>query len=161
MTPSYIRAARGDHEAQADMANLMIQQGRAGDVPMDAAITMALIWSHMATTSGKSAHLLGYAGLLLTQASRAPIDEYDSGAFDDAFATALAITDAVADAGHAQAEIIAFALASRVSPAVIAKAVEMKRWFVVAPLSDDDKHGDIGAMQGIVDALGVDAMGTC
>lgn len=158
---AYFRAARGDHDAQAAMANLMIEQGLAGDVPLDAAITLALIWSHMATTSGKSAHLLGYAGLLLTQASRAPIEEYDSGAFDDAFATALAIADAVADAGHAQAEIIAFALASRVSPAVIAKAVQMKTRLIVAPLSNEDRQGDMTGMQGVVDALGADAMGSC
>lgn len=158
---AYFRAARGDHDAQAAMASLMIEQGLAGDVPLDAAITMALIWSHMATTSGKACHLLAYAGLLLAQASRAPVEVYESGAFDDYFATALAITDAVADAGHGRAEIIAFALASRVSPAVIAKAVEMKRQFEVAPLSDEDRQSDIAAMQGVVDALGADAMGSC
>ena len=29
------------------MANLMIEQGLAGDVPLDAAITLALIWSFL------------------------------------------------------------------------------------------------------------------
>ena len=41
------------------------------------------------------------------------------------------------------------------------KAVELKRQFAVAPLSDEDRQGDIAAMQGVVDALGADAMGSC
>lgn len=98
------------------MAHLLIAQGLAGDLPLNAAFTLALIWGHMAATSCRALHLLAYAGLLLAQISQVEGDPVASGEHDESFATALAIIDAVADAGHGRAEVISFALASRVSP---------------------------------------------
>ena len=155
----YFRAANGDHDAQDDIAQLIVERGVSGELPLDAAISWALIWGHMAATSGKARHLLGLAGLLMAQISQATDEAVGAGTYDDDFATALAIVDAVADAGHSRAEVIAVALASRVSPLVIAKARDLKPQFVVDPLTDDEKIKDLGGMEGVIEALRVDAIG--
>ena len=154
-----VRAAKGDHDAQMEMAHLMLSSGIDGDMPFDQAATLSLVWGHMAATSGKARHLLGLAGLLMAQISQATDEAVGAGTYDDDFATALAIVDAVADAGHSRAEVIAVALASRVSPLVIAKARDLKPQFVVDPLTDDEKIKDLGGMEGVIEALRVDAIG--
>ncbi len=142
---AYFRAARGDHDAQADMAELVLMQGLRGDLPVNDAIMMALTWAQMASTSRKSQHLLRYAGLLLAQETVAPAKDALSGTFDDSCAMALAITDAVADAGHSRAEIIACALAARLSPEVIAEAVRLKAQFSVARKAEGPRSFEIAS----------------
>ena len=56
----YVRAAKGDHDAQLEMARLMMGCGEDGDLSPDSAVSLAMIWGHMASTSGKASHLLGY-----------------------------------------------------------------------------------------------------
>ena len=157
----YFRAANGDHDAQDDIAQLIVERGVSGELPLGAAISWALIWAHMAATSGKARHLLGLAGLLMAQISQATDEAVGAGEYDDDFATALAIVDAVADAGHSRAEVIAVALASRVSPAIIAKASTLKLHFMVEPLTDHDRVEYDEGLFGMVEALRVDAMGAC
>ena len=159
--PVYFLAAKGDHDAQAEMARLMISSGVDGDVPIDTAVSLALFWGQMAATSRKASHLLGYAGLLLSELSRTSDEAVASGDCEDQFATALAIIDSVADAGHNRAEFISFAMASRVPAAVIAKASALKSQFAVEPLTDDEKRPDDAGMQMIAAALGADALGVC
>ena len=158
---AFFRAANGDHDAQIDVANRIVAQGLAGELPLDAAIALALIWGHMAATSGRATHLLAYAGLLLAQLSQLDEETVSSPAQEDSFAMALAIVDAVADAGHSRAEVVSFALASRVSPVIIAKAKALKVGIVVAPLNDNDRREDNDGMIGMVEALRLDAMGAC
>lgn len=97
---AFYRAANGDHDAQVEVAHRIVGQGLSGALPLDVAIALAVIWGNMAATSCRARHLLAYAGLLLAQISQAEGDPVPSGEHDDSFATALAIVDAVADAGH-------------------------------------------------------------
>ena len=123
---AFFRAANGDHDAQVEVAHRIVGQGLSGELPLDASIALALIWGHMAATSCRAPHLLAYAGLLLAQLSQLGEEALTNPANDDSFATALAIVDAVADAGHSRAEVVSFALASRVTPAIIAKATALR-----------------------------------
>ena len=153
-------AAQGDHDAQMQMSRLMVEAGADGDLPLEGAICMAMLWAEMAATSGKAEHLFAYAGLLMAQASRAP-DDAVAGEYDDAFAVALAIIDVAADMGHSRAEFLSFAVATRVGPDVVAKAMALKPQFQMQPLTDAEMQGDDEWVRSIAAALQEDTVGSC
>jgi hypothetical protein len=156
-----VRAAQGDHDAQFELANHMAQLGVAGDIPLDHALTLALTWSSMAATSGRSSHLLGYAAILLANTATAPEELVEAGEFEEDFAAALAIVDAVADLGHSRAGAVSFALASRLAPGTLARARELKPWVGAVPLTDAEQNEDSADLDGIISALGIQTTGSC
>lgn len=161
MTEPYILAAQGNHDAQADMAWHMLMSGIDRDMPMGTAMTLALTWGLMATTSGKATHLLGYAGLLLADLSRVNDIELDDASYEDQLATVLAVLDVVADAGHDRAELLSNAMAARMPVAVIVKAKALKPQFIVKPLTAEEAQSGDDEMRVIAAALAADAQGVC
>ena len=157
----YVRAAKGDHDAQLEMARLMMGCGVDGDLSPDSAVSLAMIWGHMASTSGKASHLLGYAGLLLADLSRAGDKVFEEATYEVELATALAVLDVVADAGHELAALLSGALASRMSSSLIAGATALKCQFEVEPLTDEDKRCDAQELQVIAAALATNVQGVC
>ena len=160
MVSVHLLAACGDHDAQMTMSQLMIEAGADGDLPLDRAISLGMLWAEMAATSGKAEHLFAYAGLLMAQASQAP-DDAAAGDYDDQFAVALAIVDVAADMGHSRAEFLSFALASRVGPDVVAKAMALNPQFAMQPLTPEEMQGDDDWLRTVAAALQDDTIGSC
>lgn len=155
--PVYFRAANGDHDAQLEVARRMLVAGVDGSLPIEGAVSLALVWGHMAATSGRAPHLLGYAGLLLADLSRLTDIKFDDASIAEQLATALALLDAVADAGHDQAAFLSNAMASRMPVSVIRLAVAMKSGVVVEPLRDEANHRSAAGRGRPASRAGIDA----
>ena len=142
---AYALAAAGDHDAQVEMAHIVLADGLAGTVAMNDAILLALMWSNMAATSGNASHALTHAAVLLVQAGRAIEDGHTEAECQGVYAQALAITDRVADTGHARAELVALTLAAQLPAETIAKAQSLRANININPLSADERiEGDKG-----------------
>ena len=157
----YFLASNGDHDAQLEMAHMALADGVSGVLPLRDAILEAKNWANMATTSGRVRHMLPYAGILLTQASLAVengVAEDDCG---ELLSGALAIVDKAADLGHSGAEMVSFAIASRVSANTIEHAQSLRDQIIIAPLTDAEKRDDQAGLEWLANTLTSDALGSC
>lgn len=157
----YFLASNGDHDAQVEMAQMALAEGVAGQVPMPDALVAAINWSHMATTSTRASHLLAYAGVLLSLASYAVSQGTPEEDCSEQLAAALAIVDKAADAGHSGAEMLSFALASRMSAIAVARAKVLRELVNIAPMSLDEKQQDQGSLEWLANILTSDNLGSC
>ncbi len=157
----YVLACSGDHDAQLQMAHLALAEGVAGVIPMRDAILEAKNWANMATTSGRARHMLAFAGMLLTQASFAVSNGVPEDDCGELMAGALAIVDKAADAGHSGAEMVSFALASRLKVKTIERAQAMQANIIIAPLTAEEKRDDQAGLDWLTSALTADALGSC
>lgn len=132
------RASLGDDQAEADLALALAREAANGEMPVADAMAAAFIYGSRAGATGKAQHLISYAGVLLAFVGFADEEFLAAGGCDEEQITALAIFDALADAGHVQAELAALAMASNMSPELIAEAGRQKVHVPVQPLTTDE-----------------------
>jgi hypothetical protein len=151
---TYRAAACGNHDAQIDMAWLVLRRAMDGKIAFSDGILLALMWSNMAATSGEAAHALAHAAVLLVQAGQAIEAGYSEKDCEDVFAQALAIADSAADAGHSRAELIGLDLASRMAVSTIARAQVLQANINIKPLTAEERSKDDEGLGWVVAKLG-------
>ena len=102
-----------------------------------------------------------YAGVLLSYANHVISEGTPEEECSEQFSAALAIVDKAADAGHSGAEMVSFALASRMKAPAIARAKVLRELVFIAPLSAQEKQEDQASLEWLASVLTSDSLGSC
>ena len=130
------RAAFGECEAQAQLANNALEMGVAGSLGIAEAISSAEIFARMAATHRRPNDTVRLAGILMLRASMV-----DDGCENEAAcisAEALSILSALADEGHEEAAVFVQQIADALPPELTCLAANMDRLAAAADEALDE-----------------------